>query len=91
METIAPETVRKAKKRIEESICVIDTGFPLGELNQGNFDLLKTALKMGKPVFSMRKERSFSQLATSSNGVLFSCENESHLVSILEERLKESS
>ena len=91
MEAIAPETLREAKKQIAESDCVIDTGFPLGDLNQGNFDLLKTALKIGKPLFSMRKDSDFSRLAALSQGFLFSCENESHLVTMLEERLKESS
>ncbi len=89
MEAISPKNVQKAKKRIAESTCVIDTGFPLGSLNHGNFDLLKTALKMGKPVFSMRKNGDFPQLTPSALGVLFLCNDEAHLVTMIKEKLKE--
>ena len=91
MEVITPETVQKAKKRITEAACVIDTGFTLGDLNHGNLDLLKAAMEMGKPLFSMRKDFNFSQLAPSSQDILFSCEDEARLVTMLEEWLRETS
>jgi len=90
MEVIAPETIEKAKKRIFKCAWVIDTGFSLGALNYGNFDLLKAALEMGKPIFSMRKKGGLPQLTASSKGILFSCEDEIQIVNMLEKKVNEA-
>jgi iron complex transport system ATP-binding protein len=43
-----------AVKKMEHCDVVIDCGFDIGLMNQGNHDLLQAALDMQKPVFSLR-------------------------------------
>ncbi|MDY6854576.1 MAG: ABC transporter ATP-binding protein [Thermodesulfobacteriota bacterium] len=88
MNTITTETVQDAKKRISACICVIDTGFPVGELNHGNIDLIKTALEIGCPLYTLRKDDHFSWSVPVSGSNVFPCNSESQLVSLLEERLQ---
>jgi iron complex transport system ATP-binding protein len=52
-----------AAKKMAHCDVVIDCGFPVGPMNQGNHDLLQAALDMQKPVFSLR----------SSHDLLASC------------------
>ncbi|MBU0991440.1 MAG: ABC transporter ATP-binding protein [Proteobacteria bacterium] len=87
MTSITTETIQKAKKRIAACTCVIDTGFPLGDLNHGNAELFKAALEMGSPLYTLRKDDYFSQPAPASGGCVFPCNSESQLVSLLEQQL----
>lgn len=88
MVSISPAMAEKAKKHIRTAQCVIDTGFPLGDLNQGNVDLLKAAMDMGKPLFTLRKNFDAVPITPSSQGSIYPCEDESQLVTMLEEKYK---
>lgn len=44
---------------------VIDTGFPMGELNRGNVQLMNKALDRGKPLYSLRRREDFETLGIS--------------------------
>ena len=52
---ISPGTYKAALEKISSVEIVVDTGFPLGEFNRKNMDLLEEAKNMGKEVFSLRK------------------------------------
>lgn len=54
METIHGDSVSKAKKQMDFCDVIIDCGFETGALNQGNIKILRKALRMGKPFFSLR-------------------------------------
>lgn len=55
METINADTLAAARASLSTCDLVIDCGFAVGALNQGNLDLLDAAAKSGKPVFSLRQ------------------------------------
>ena len=42
---------------------VIDTGFDLGPMNHGNMELLKTAIKMNKKIYTLRNNGLNSMLS----------------------------
>lgn len=50
---ISENNYKLAKKKIESVNYIIDTGFPVGSINQLNVDLIIEAVKMGKVVFSL--------------------------------------
>lgn len=53
---IDTNTFNMAKKAIEDSKSVIDSGFPIGELNKENIELLRYASQLNKPILSLRKD-----------------------------------
>lgn len=48
-------TFNEARKAIENSKSVIDSGFTIGELNKENIELLRYASELNKPILSLRK------------------------------------
>ncbi len=62
-ETVSGDLTIRCTKLIKTSDCLIDTGFPVGEMNQENLRLLQYALEIGKPVISLRKQEEFNALA----------------------------
>jgi iron complex transport system ATP-binding protein len=61
---------------LTDADCVIDTGFPLGEMNRKNLDLLGYALKKGKPVISLRKREEYDLLGLSESTSIIVVEGE---------------
>jgi iron complex transport system ATP-binding protein len=55
MEAIDPDATAAAGQKMDHCDVVIDCGFGIGPMNQGNLDLLKTAIHAGKPIFSLRR------------------------------------
>lgn len=53
---ISELAVNRAISEIEDSCCVIDSGFPIGWANEGNRKLMEYAVSKGKRVVSVRKE-----------------------------------
>ncbi|SHI06314.1 iron complex transport system ATP-binding protein [Clostridium collagenovorans DSM 3089] len=53
-ESITTNIFNKALEDLYESEVLIDSGFPVGELNIKNVELVKIALSKGKKVFSLR-------------------------------------
>jgi len=51
---ISQEAVSEAKKLISQANCVIDSGFPVGDINAECVQLIGYAATLGKPVFSLR-------------------------------------
>jgi iron complex transport system ATP-binding protein len=56
MEPISDNIAAATVEQLAQCDMVIDCGFQLGSLNQGNATLLCTALEKGLPVFSLRRE-----------------------------------
>jgi iron complex transport system ATP-binding protein len=57
---VSEELALRCMKLIERSDYLVDTGFPIGEINRGNLRLLKYAFETGKPVISLRKPEDFA-------------------------------
>lgn len=51
---ISQEAVSEAQKLISRATCVIDSGFPVGDINAECVQLIGYAAALGKPVFSLR-------------------------------------
>ncbi len=51
---ISLEAVSEAQKLISRANCVIDSGFPVGDINAECVQLIGYAAALGKPVFSLR-------------------------------------
>jgi len=54
---ISPATFKEACGVMDEHPIIIDTGFPIGAMNDANAQLLKKAMDDGKKVYSMRDEK----------------------------------
>mgnify|MGYP000911241845 FL=1 len=84
-EKISSEAYSQTKKYVEKASFVIDSGFPVGSLNKQNFALLLHALKQGKTLFTLRKQKEWcSQLyeyrqKINTEKIVF-CENSRDLV-----------
>ena len=64
METINGSATAEAKSLLSGCDIVIDCGFALGSHNMANGELLQTALDMGKPLLSLRKQEDNGMLNT---------------------------
>ena len=55
-EPAGQDTVQEARRQMRQCSVVIDAGFPLGQENQENMDLLKEAVHQGQTVLCLRAE-----------------------------------
>lgn len=90
MAAITADRIQDAKARMAECACVIDAGFPIGDLNYGNVALLGAALARDIPVYTLRNQGNSSSLFSEFGDKIVSCANASQLVSLLERRLEKS-
>lgn len=71
-EPIRRENAEKAFALIQAAKCAVDSGFPIGRGNLENIELLKRAVKSGKPVLSLRDPNEGAKLyGTENGGVLY--------------------
>jgi len=77
---ISPETYLKALEAMKKACQVIDAGFPVGEANYRNVELVGEALKMGKITYSLRGEEEAGKLWGSLASKLIHCEGLSSLL-----------
>ncbi|MBU1056027.1 MAG: ABC transporter ATP-binding protein [Proteobacteria bacterium] len=75
MKSINGICVRKAIEQMDDCDVVIDCGFEINQLNRCNLSILKTALKNGKPVLTMRRKKINSLLKPSTQEHLIRCSN----------------
>lgn len=66
-EPIQDNTFSNALTMLQNSKCIIDSGFEIGYINKRNIELIKIALKQGKPVFSLRNKQKFSNFTSMNN------------------------
>lgn len=61
-ESISMETISTAEEKMWESKQIIDTGYPVGLLNERNVDLTIKAIENGKKVLSLRDKKESKNL-----------------------------
>jgi iron complex transport system ATP-binding protein len=88
MEEIDQKNLNQAMSFVQEADVVIDTGFPVGRLNQGNVKLLENALHQGKRIFTLRKYEKARKLLNTDCGELFECQSETNLLEKIKDYLK---
>jgi iron complex transport system ATP-binding protein len=89
MEPVNGSVLTEAAARLDACDLVIDTGFDVGPLNQGNVDLLKTAMHSGKTIFTLRKEGLRELLGTAENGWIV-CSDTAELLDALEHHVDQA-
>ncbi|MBW1709129.1 MAG: ABC transporter ATP-binding protein [Deltaproteobacteria bacterium] len=89
MKKVTQNETNKARLSVRQADYIIDAGFPLGELNRMNTELIKYAIDHGKQVFTLRKTEDARQLIKTEPDNLFVCRNATLLLKKLEIWLKE--
>lgn len=59
-QTITNEDIKRAVNKLDDVACVIDTGFPLGPINQLNLEIIKNAQMKNIPVYSLRPDNNYN-------------------------------
>lgn len=87
-EPISRENAEKAFALILAAKCAVDSGFPIGRGNLENAELLKRAVKGGKPVLSLRDPDEGARLYGVENGGILYCGGIAELLSQAERIVK---
>lgn len=87
-EPISHENAEKAFALIRAAKCAVDSGFPIGRGNLENAELLKRAVKGGKPVLSLRDPDEGARLYGTENGGILYCGGIAELLSQAERIVK---
>lgn len=79
-EPIQDNTFSNALNMMQNSKCIIDSGFEIGYINKRNIELIEIALKQGKTVFSLRNKQEFLRFISMNNidiniGSIYFCES----------------
>lgn len=85
---IRSTTIDKAMRFVEEVQCVVDTGFPIGEGNEGNCEVIKRALEMKKVVYSIRTKECCKTLYGDKANSIICCETITILLNQLEKKVE---
>jgi iron complex transport system ATP-binding protein len=86
MEAVAPDTTASAGQKMDDCDVVIDCGFEVGPMNQGNLDLLQTALGKGKPVFSIRSRNSALPESVAAHSII-QCNDAPQLLEAIDQQV----
>lgn len=86
-EPISEENFQKAQSLMQESKAVVDSGFPVGTINQKNAALLRQAVETGEKVYSLRAPAELSEVYGQSANKVISVSTISQLVDRLTEGL----
>lgn len=77
---INENNVSKCKKLIQTSNIIIDTDYPIGDINKKNIDLTKYALDMGKKVLSLRTKEDINNIYKDKAKNIIHSQGFSHIV-----------
>ena len=77
---ISQKTYRRALEEVRRASQVVDAGFPVGEANSRNIELVREALRMGKVTYSLRREEEDGRLWGPLASRLVYCESLSSLL-----------
>ncbi len=80
-EPISHDNAEKAYALILAAKCAVDSGFPIGRGNLENVELLKRAVKGGKPILSLRDPDEGARLYGAENGGVLYCRGIAELLS----------
>jgi iron complex transport system ATP-binding protein len=87
MKTVTDEAYFRGLELLEKAACVIDSGFPVEDLNRRNLDLIRAGLGMEKPVFSLRRSGEDVQAGRASSllhTAVVRCSSETEILEKLE-------
>lgn len=87
-EPISRDNAEKAYALILAAKCAVDSGFPIGRGNLENAELLKRAVKGGRPVLSLRDPDEGARLYGEENGGILYCGGIAELLSRAERIVK---
>ncbi len=79
-EEVSPRSIKTAAALMAGTQAVVDTGFAVRTLNQGNLALLQKAKEMGKPLYSLRPAAEARALLKDSSGLVQCCADALELV-----------
>jgi iron complex transport system ATP-binding protein len=85
MEAVNGRAMATAAEMLDNCDVVIDCGFEAGPINQGNLDLLQTAVTKGKPVFSLRG-RDKALPALEAAGAVIRCSDTARLLDAIDQQ-----
>ena len=85
MQTIDDSALSEADSRLQACDVVIDCGFQVGPMNQGNVKLLHTALEKGKTVLSLRRNGVGGQLPPQADDQIVRCGDVAQLLDALDQ------
>ena len=88
MQTIDDSALSEADARLESCDIVIDCGFHVGSMNQGNVKLLHTALEKGKTVLSLRQNGVDGQLPAQAESQMVRCGGVAQLLDALDQHFR---
>lgn len=77
---INENNVLKCKNLIQTSNIIIDTDYPIGDINKKNIDLTRYALDMGKMVLSLRSEKDINNIYKDKARSIIHSQGLSHIV-----------
>lgn len=83
MEPVNGAGLDQARRLLATCDLVVDTGFAVGPANQGNVELLTTALAQGKTVLSLR-ENGAALLSGAGSAHLYSCRDADQFLHLLD-------
>jgi iron complex transport system ATP-binding protein len=86
MEAVTADTTASAGRKIDDCDVVIDCGFEIGSMNQGNLDLLQTALRKGKPIFSLRSRDTVLPESGATNAMI-RCDDTVQLIEAIDRQI----
>jgi iron complex transport system ATP-binding protein len=86
MEAIDGPATNAAAEQLEDCQVVIDCGFNVGPMNQGNLELLQKALQTGKPVLSLRGNGLEALCQTAARTPPVHCSDMAQLLEALDHR-----
>jgi iron complex transport system ATP-binding protein len=89
MDPIDPSISAAAEKQLDDCQMVIDSGFAVGGLNQPNIELLRKAVEIGKPVFSLRKDGMDTVFPDGLSSSVTRCDNLAQLMETLDHKFLE--
>ncbi|NMA57844.1 ABC transporter ATP-binding protein [Clostridium cochlearium] len=72
--------ISKCKTMIQTSNIIIDTDYPIGDINKKNIDLTRYALEMGKKVLSLRTEEDINNIYKDKARDIIHSQGLSHIV-----------
>jgi iron complex transport system ATP-binding protein len=83
MEPVSEDQFNIAAALVKQADFIIDTGFPAGDLNQRNMEIVKYALAQSKRVITMRRQSNGLQDGLNSKG-LIKCFDETEILEKME-------
>ncbi len=86
METINGQALADTEKELGRCDLVIDCGFEVGPLNQGNLELLAHAVADGKTVLSLRPSENEKTIPPADGGEWIGCRDLAQLMELLDRR-----